>query len=58
MAADNALATTGFGEVASANGGDIPDDIGQKYSRDGGKDRGSAPNSHGGRNTNTHGHHT
>lgn len=57
MAADNATATTGFGEVVTAAGGELPENIGQKYSRAGGKERGdgaaSAP--HGGRNQPTHG---
>ena len=55
MAADNATATTGYGETVSANGGQIPDDIGQKYSRSGGKERGQESASHGGRNHPTHG---
>lgn len=54
MAADNATATTGFGETVSASGGELPDDIGQKYSRSGGK-RGQESASHGGRNHPTHG---
>lgn len=56
QAADNATATTGFGEVVAAAGGELPEDIGQKYSRAGGKERpdtGSAP--HGGRNHPSHG---
>jgi hypothetical protein len=55
MAADNATATTGYGEVASAGGGYIPDDIGHKYTGSGGKDRGEGPAPHGGRNQPSHG---
>ncbi|OIW30122.1 hypothetical protein CONLIGDRAFT_576812 [Coniochaeta ligniaria NRRL 30616] len=56
QAADNATAITGFGEVKTAAEGELPEDIGQKYSRSGGKERGerhSAP--HGGRNQPSHG---
>jgi hypothetical protein len=57
MAADNALATTGFGEVVSAAGGELPENIGQKYSRSGGKERGDGSDRapHGGRNQPSHG---
>ncbi|KAK0750655.1 hypothetical protein B0T18DRAFT_321869 [Schizothecium vesticola] len=54
-AADNAAAIKGFGEVISA-GGAMPEDVGQKYSLNGGKERGqrqSAPS--GGRNQPSHG---
>lgn len=53
--ADNALGSTTLGEVTSAAGGQLPEDIGQKYSRSGGKERGDhqkAP--HGGRNQPSH----
>ncbi|KAL2167988.1 hypothetical protein VTG60DRAFT_578 [Thermothelomyces hinnuleus] len=53
---DSRLGATSLGEVASAAGGELPEDIGQKYSRAGGKERGHqhrAP--HGGRNQPSHG---
>lgn len=56
QAADNPLGGTGLGEVVSASGGQLPEDVGNKYSLGGGKDRGqheSAP--HGGRNQPSHG---
>ncbi|KAK0672302.1 hypothetical protein QBC41DRAFT_353566 [Cercophora samala] len=52
---DNTLGSTYLGEVTSAGGGQLPEDIGQKYSRSGGKDREphhSTP--HGGRNLPSH----
>ncbi|KAK3321803.1 hypothetical protein B0H66DRAFT_601284 [Apodospora peruviana] len=53
--ADNTLGSTGLGEVVSA-GGDIPEDVGQKYSRGGGKERGEKQSTpHGGRNQPSHG---
>ncbi|KAJ9129843.1 hypothetical protein NKR19_g10161 [Coniochaeta hoffmannii] len=55
MAADNATATTGFGETVSAVGGELPENIGQKYSRSGGKERGQESAPHGGRNQPSHG---
>jgi len=57
QAADNALATTGSGEVVTAAGGELPDNVGQKYSRAGGKERGQSGDSapHGGRNQPSHG---
>jgi hypothetical protein len=48
-------ASTGIGEVVSASGGELPEDVGNKYSRHGGKERDekkSAP--HGGRNLPSH----
>ncbi|KAK1833038.1 hypothetical protein QBC39DRAFT_255487 [Podospora conica] len=54
-AADNAANITGFGEVISA-GGAMPEDVGQKYSRSGGKERGERQNApSGGRNQPSHG---
>ncbi|KAK4451368.1 hypothetical protein QBC34DRAFT_400847 [Podospora aff. communis PSN243] len=53
-AADNATATTGYGETISA-GGALPDDVGHKYSRSGGKERGHGNAPHGGRNQPSHG---
>lgn len=55
LAADDATATTGFSEVVTAVGGELPPDIGQKYSRSGGKERGKKPAQHGGRNQPSHG---
>ncbi|KAK0656935.1 hypothetical protein B0T16DRAFT_385560 [Cercophora newfieldiana] len=55
QAADNATATTGFGETISAAGGQLPDDIDQKYSRSGGKERNQGNAPHGGRNQPSHG---
>ncbi|KAL2134844.1 hypothetical protein VTI74DRAFT_10650 [Chaetomium olivicolor] len=61
--ADNTLGSTALGEVVSAAGGELPEDVGGKYSRSGGKERGEhgepgehhhhhAP--HGGRNLPSH----
>jgi len=57
QAADNAMSITGQPETISAGGGQLPDDIGQKYSRSGGKERGDGPHHapHGGRNQPSHG---
>ncbi|KAJ4288704.1 hypothetical protein N0V88_007238 [Collariella sp. IMI 366227] len=38
--ADNPLGSTSLGEVFSAGGGELPEDVGNKYSRSGGKERG------------------
>ncbi|KAL2158337.1 hypothetical protein VTH06DRAFT_4385 [Thermothelomyces fergusii] len=53
---DVRLGATSLGEVVSAAEGELPEDIGQKYSRAGGKERRDhhrAP--HGGRNQPSHG---
>jgi hypothetical protein len=56
QAADNALGGSGLGEVVSAGGGQLPDDVGGKYSRSGGKQRGEQQSTpHGGRNQPSHG---
>ena len=56
QAADNALGGTGLGEIVTAAGGELPDDVGQKYSRSGGKERGQQQSTpHGGRNQPSHG---
>ncbi|KAL1838059.1 hypothetical protein VTJ49DRAFT_3107 [Mycothermus thermophilus] len=49
-----ALDGSGMPEVISAAGGDLPEDVGQKYSRHGGKERGHHPTPHGGRNLPSH----
>ncbi|SPQ23074.1 87dc0534-46c2-419c-abad-66ee6edfdb9d [Thermothielavioides terrestris] len=52
---DNTLGSTTLGEVVSAAGGELPEDVGQKYSRSGGMQHGEhhrAP--HGGRNMPSH----
>ncbi|KAK3369951.1 hypothetical protein B0H63DRAFT_485813 [Podospora didyma] len=47
---NNSISSTGLGEVVSA-GGEIPEDVGQKYSMSGGKERGEKPRAPlGGRN--------
>ncbi|KAK4102538.1 hypothetical protein N658DRAFT_423172 [Parathielavia hyrcaniae] len=47
---DNTLGSTLQGEVVSA-AGQLPEDVGQKYSRSGGMERGEKPHApHGGRN--------
>ncbi|KAK3305164.1 uncharacterized protein B0T15DRAFT_415414 [Chaetomium strumarium] len=54
QAADNALSGSGQGEIISA-GGALPEDVGGKYSRDGGKQRGQQQTTpHGGRNQPSH----
>lgn len=56
QAADNALATTGVGEVVSAAGGELPETVGQKYSGHGGKEAGRREHApRGGRNQPSHG---
>ncbi|KAK1752299.1 hypothetical protein QBC47DRAFT_405505 [Echria macrotheca] len=57
QAADNPIGGTGLGgEVISAAGGELPEDIGGKYSRGGGKERGEKHSTpHGGRNQPSHG---
>ncbi|KAL2198443.1 hypothetical protein P885DRAFT_67625 [Corynascus similis CBS 632.67] len=53
---ESRLGTTSLGEVASAAGGELPEDVGQKYSRAGGKQRGEQHKTpHGGRNQPSHG---
>ncbi|KAK0717509.1 hypothetical protein B0T26DRAFT_608788, partial [Lasiosphaeria miniovina] len=52
--ADNGVGATGMGEVVGAAGGEIPADIGGKYSRSGGKERGQPGAPHGGRNQPSH----
>lgn len=52
---DNTLGATSIGEVVSASGGELPEDVGQKYSRSGGMERGERQTtSHGGRNQPSH----
>ncbi|KAK4197243.1 hypothetical protein QBC40DRAFT_232607 [Triangularia verruculosa] len=52
---DNRLGSTSLGEVTSAAGGELPEDIGQKHSRSGGKDREHHHHTpHGGRNLPSH----
>ncbi|KAL2255120.1 hypothetical protein VTK26DRAFT_4071 [Humicola hyalothermophila] len=48
---ENTLGATSLGEVVSASGGELPEDIGQKYSRGGGTQRAERHSAgHGGRN--------
>ncbi|KAK4163833.1 hypothetical protein QBC43DRAFT_318781 [Cladorrhinum sp. PSN259] len=48
-------ASTGIGEVVSASGGELPEDVGNKYSRHGGKERDEKKSTpHGGRNLPSH----
>jgi hypothetical protein len=49
-----ALGATDMPEVFSAAGGELPEDIGQKYSRQGGKERRHHHTPHGGRNLPSH----
>ncbi|KXX78585.1 hypothetical protein MMYC01_204515 [Madurella mycetomatis] len=52
---DNTLGTSSLPEIVSAAGGHLPEDIGQKYSREGGKERGEQQTTpHGGRNQPSH----
>ncbi|KAK5662152.1 hypothetical protein OQA88_8057 [Cercophora sp. LCS_1] len=54
--AENALGATGMPEIVSASGGQLPEDVGTKYSRGGGKDRQEKHRTpHSGRNQPTHG---
>ncbi|KAK3987513.1 hypothetical protein QBC44DRAFT_245807 [Cladorrhinum sp. PSN332] len=48
-------ASTSIGELVSASGGELPGDVGQKYSRHGGKEREDKKSTpHGGRNLPSH----
>jgi hypothetical protein len=49
-----ALGSSSLGEVVSAAGGELPEDVGQKYSRSGGMERHQHHRSHGGRNLPSH----
>ncbi|KAM7186816.1 hypothetical protein V8F33_011574 [Rhypophila sp. PSN 637] len=52
---DVALGSTRLGEVVSASGGELPENIGDKYSMHGGKERPGGHAPHTGRNQPTHG---
>ncbi|KAM7207885.1 hypothetical protein V8F20_001679 [Naviculisporaceae sp. PSN 640] len=49
------LGSTRLGEVVSASGGELPEDIGEKYSMHGGKERPGGHAPHSARNQPTHG---